>query len=291
MAAHSLPVVPVSVTLPHFSRILVPLDFSAPSIVAFERSIDLARVYRASLVLAHIVNYRVDPPPPGVSGEATVIPALDRQHNLESLREMAAARGIPCSIEIRKGPILENVRQLIRQESIDLLVMATQEKHSVHGAILGPMAEDLVRGSAIPVLSISPMCLKSNWDGNGPRHILFAGSFLPETLCGLSLALGWQQATGARLSVVEAVPMGSRRFSVRPLREHIESLVPPGTDIRLLEGPVAYTVCTLARDLDAGLIALGVHRSSLARDLFATALEEILLTAPCPVLTVRQPCP
>ena len=75
---------------------------------------------------------------------------------------------------------------------------------------------------------------------------------------------------------------------VRAIRQQIEALVPPGTDIHTPTGPIGRTVCTLARELGTGLISLGVHKHSFARELFGTALLEILLNAPCPVLSVRQ---
>ena len=60
------------------------------------------------------------------------------------------------------------------------------------------------------------------------------------------------------------------------------------TDIYTPEGSVGPTVCRIARELGVGLITLGVHKSSFAREVFGTGLLEILLNAHCPVLSVRQ---
>jgi nucleotide-binding universal stress UspA family protein len=51
---------------------------------------------------------------------------------------------------------------------------------------------------------------------------------------------------------------------------------------------VGETVCRVAREIGAGLVALGVHKNSFAREIFGNCLLEIVLTAPCPVLSVRQ---
>lgn len=288
MAVHPVPFSPVPVTLPRFSRILVPIDFSDASILALDRAIDLARIYHASLVLAHVINYQATGILTALVREPIPSEELDPQDDLDNLRKMILSRGVPCSMLIRKGPILQSIRDILSQEAIDLLVLATHGSRGVSGSVIGSTAEDLIRSTTIPVVSISPVCQPPWWDEKGARHILFAGSFAPETLCGLSLALGMQQVAGAKLSVVEVLPPGAKPATIRAARERIESLVPPGTEIYTPEGPIGSTVRTLALRLGAGLIALGVHRTSLARELFGTALFEILLTAPCPVLTVRQ---
>jgi nucleotide-binding universal stress UspA family protein len=297
MATHPLPAlsgipapVPheVPVRIPHVDRILVPIDFSEASTAAFLRALDIAKIYNSSLVLLHVMTHQTS------NGMANILPGallkleLDLQADLQHLGDLARDHGISCSTILRKGPILEHVRDLLHHQSIDLLVLATHGGRGIRGVFLGSTAERLIRHVTIPVLTVGSACNQPDWSERGARHILFAGDFCPETLCGLSLALGIRQTTGARLAVVQAVPPRTASDKVQAIRQHIESLVPPGTDIHTPAGPIGGTVCALARELDASLISLGVHKHSFARELFGTALLEILLNAPCPVLSVRQ---
>jgi nucleotide-binding universal stress UspA family protein len=291
MTTHPLPlasILPVPVRLPHADRVVVPIDFSDASLTALNRAIDIAKIYHSSLVLVHVMAQQT------ANGMANVLPGalmkleLDLQDDLDHLRLMAINRGVPCTILFRKGPILENIQDILHRGAINLLVVATHGGRGVHGVFLGSTAERLIRAITIPVLTVGCARNQPDWDEKGARHILFAGDFTPETLCGLSLALGIQQTTGARLSVVRVVPAGSKPEAIRSLREKIASLVPLGTDIHTPAGPVGRTVCQLARQLGAGLVSLGVHRNSFAREFFGTGLLEILLNAPCPVLSVRQ---
>jgi universal stress protein A len=291
MTTHPLPyasVLPVPIRLPHADRVLVPIDFSDACLIAFNRAVDLAKIYHSTLVLVHVMSHDT------ANGMANILPGalmkleLDLQDDLDHLRQLAAVRGVPCEILFRKGPVLENIESALHHQGSDLLVLATHGGRGVHGVFLGSTAERLIRHVTIPVLTVGCARNQPDWNEKGARHILFAGDFAPETLCGLSLALGIQQTTGARLSVIRVVPRGTCPEALQAIREGIQSLVPPETQIYTPSGPVGRTVCDLARELKVGLVSLGVHRNSFVREFFGTGLLEILLNAPCPVLSVRQ---
>lgn len=291
MTTHPLPlasIAPLPVRLPHANRILVPIDFSEASATAFERAIDIAKIYHSTLVLVHVMSQQT------ANGMATILPGalmkmeLDLQDDLDHLRIAAVNQGVPCTILFRKGPVLETIQTILRSDAIDLLALATHGGRGVHGVFLGSNAERLIRAVTIPVLTVGCVHNHPDWDEKGARHLLFAGDFAPEALCGLSLALGIQQTTGAHLSVVQVVRPGTCPEALQAIHEAIQSIVPPGTSIYTPAGPIGRTVCDLARELKVGLVSLGVHRNSFTREFFGTGLLEILLNAPCPVLSVRQ---
>lgn len=286
MATHPLPVLPIPVNIPQASRILVPVDFSDVSTAAFHRAIDIARIYHSSIVVAHVMTHEPIHPRTALTPETPPNPELEDQ--LDLLRHLVLDQGVPCTTIFRKGAVLENIRDIIDRESIDLLILATHGGRSKYGIFLGSTAEQFIRAVTIPVLTVGSAHTGPKWDQKGPRHILFAGDFSKETLGGLSLALGITQTTGARLSVVEAVP-----FAVWPdiqsvIHRRIAALVPPGTEIHTPQGPVGRVVSEVASNINADLIVLGVHRDNYAREVFGTSLLEILLEAPCPVLTLRE---
>ena len=281
---------PVSlpVRVPHVTKILLPVDFSEASHSAFWRAVEVARIYNASLLLVHVMAH------PTSSGMANVLPGAiaklvaDMEADLDRMRQQAEEHGVPCTTLLREGGVVEQVREVARHQNIDLLVLATHGGRGVHGLFLGSIAVRLIRTFTIPVLTIGIARNQPSWAERGAQHILFAGDFCPETLCGLSVALGVRQRTGAKLSILRVVPPGTKPEKIRAIRENIESLVPPDAEIHIAEGKVGATVCNLARSLGVGLIALGVHKDSFAREVFGTSLTEIILTAPCPVVSIRQ---
>ena len=275
-------------TVPRINRILLPIDFTPESKAAFTRAVEVARIYHASLLLVHVIAH------PTATGMANVLPGAlvelqsDLQCDLDKLHELATAQGVPCTTLLREGSVLEHVRDITHRSAIDLLVLATHGGHGLQGFFLGSTAERIIRATTVPVLTIGIAKHQPSWDEFGARHILFAGDFCPETLCGLEYALRIQLRTNAKLSIVRVVSPGAKLEAVRAIREHIAPLVPPGTDIYTPEGSIGPTVCRVARELGVGLVTLGVHKSSFAREVFGTGLLEILLNAPCPVLSVRQ---
>src|ERR1019366_1897324 len=113
MTTHPLPLAQVPVRLPHADRILVPIDFSEASAIAFERAVDIAKIYHSTLVLVHVMSHET------ANGMANILPGalmkleLDLQDDLDHLRVAAANQGVPCIPLFRKGPVLENIEQVL----------------------------------------------------------------------------------------------------------------------------------------------------------------------------------
>jgi nucleotide-binding universal stress UspA family protein len=59
-------------------------------------------------------------------------------------------------------------------------------------------------------------------------------------------------------------------------------------EYRLLEGDPAQAINEAAAEIGADLIVMGTHgRTGLSRLLMGSVAEEVLRTAPCPVMTIR----
>lgn len=283
MSTSASTITPVSAVVPHVSNILVPVDFSDACRSAFQRALDIARLFHSTVNVVHVITASaLTLAPPDVE--------LRVQSELDMFEVEAAAQGIACNTLLGKGAIVDRIQQVIQDSSIDLLVLATHGGRGVHGVFLGSTAEHLIRHITIPVITVGTAEPQPAWSREGLHHILFAGNFAPEAFRpeALSLALGLRQINGARMSVVEVVPEGTWPEIVQTLHEDITRIVPPGAGIHIVPGPVGRGVCSVARQIGADLIALGVHPTSFAREMFGSGLLEILLNAPCPVLTIRN---
>jgi nucleotide-binding universal stress UspA family protein len=59
-----------------------------------------------------------------------------------------------------------------------------------------------------------------------------------------------------------------------------------------MEGEPSATIVQVARETSADLIVMGTHgRTGLARVLMGSVAEDVLRTAPCPVMTVKATVP
>lgn len=61
-------------------------------------------------------------------------------------------------------------------------------------------------------------------------------------------------------------------------------------ETRVVEGDAPYAIVTAAKEAGADLIVMGTHgRTGLGRLVMGSVAENVLRTAPCPVLTVKSP--
>ena len=139
-----------------FNHLLVPVDFSASSHQALESAIDLSRRFGSRLTLVHVHET-----PAYVYGGMTFATAdllgpieeAAREHLDKTLREVQAV--IPAAKAIlRRGTAAVEILEVIEEQHPDLVVMGTHGRTGVSHALLGSVAERIVRFSTTPVLTI-----------------------------------------------------------------------------------------------------------------------------------------
>lgn len=136
-------------------EILVPVDFSDHSRVAFDYARQLAAKFRAKLALVHIVEQIVYPgdwvfapvPGPAVIGEPT-------DDLVKRLREFAGTMGSKITPVVRMGRPWQQVVEVARQRQSDLIVSATHGHTGLQHVLLGSVAEKIVRHAHCPVLTV-----------------------------------------------------------------------------------------------------------------------------------------
>jgi nucleotide-binding universal stress UspA family protein len=69
----------------------------------------------------------------------------------------------------------------------------------------------------------------------------------------------------------------------------LQQIAPARVTDEITSGPVAQTIASVAADHGADFIVMGTHgRTGLAHVLVGSVAEQVMRTAGCPVLTVRQ---
>ncbi len=139
-----------------FKKILVPVDFGDSSKEALVYALGLAKQYGAELTLLHtwevpVYGYgamefsAIDMLTP-IQGAATAqLDALVA----EVKREHAETKGM-----LARGVPWREVLTFIEESKPDLVVMGTHGRRGVGRAILGSVAEKIVRMSPVPVLTV-----------------------------------------------------------------------------------------------------------------------------------------
>jgi len=140
-------------------NILVPLDFSEASKAALDYARELARMSGASLHLLHVVQ---DPFTQPWAAEAYGISLPDvleqfvgiaKKQLTEALSE-ADRRTFRATLATRVGTPASEIVDYAKTAASDLIVMGTHGHGVVVHALIGSVAERVVRTAKCPVLTI-----------------------------------------------------------------------------------------------------------------------------------------
>ncbi|MDN3514485.1 MAG: universal stress protein [Candidatus Brocadia sp.] len=138
-------------------NILCPIDYSIYSEMALKYAIEFAEKYQAKLYLMHVLDIRIyEINDPGLYNVNVVdketIDKL-RERLLRCVNEDTKGR-IPVEALIIQGVPFAEIIKASRDYKIDLIVLGTHGRTGLSHAIMGSVAEKVVRKAPCPVLTI-----------------------------------------------------------------------------------------------------------------------------------------
>ncbi|HET8578057.1 MAG TPA: universal stress protein [Methylomirabilota bacterium] len=141
-----------------FYRIIVPTDFSVCAEEAWALARRLASAFDAELVLTHVL---VEAPlfregPFTMDKTRQVFEAARRwaTETLEGWAATARGAGLRVRVVVRTGIPHEEIRTLATDEKADLIVIGTHGRGGINRALLGSVADRVVRQAPCPVLTV-----------------------------------------------------------------------------------------------------------------------------------------
>ena len=147
----------ISVEVNDRARILCPTDFSEPSAGALEFAASLAERLGAELHLLHVYHLplyalpQVMPlPTPDFAAEL----ARAVNASLAALVEQLAGRGISAVPHLAEGVPYEVIVDKAVELGAEQIVMGTHGRTGLGHALLGSIAERVVRASPVPVTTV-----------------------------------------------------------------------------------------------------------------------------------------
>lgn len=287
-------------------NILFPTDFSLSSELALPYATTLARRYRSSLFLAHVLS-----PEAPIPFEAEPLPAefdSERQHAERQMTQLLNAgvlSGLKVQPLLEKGELWTALSDVIRRSEIDLIVSGTHGREGVSKLILGSLAEQIYRQSPVPVLLIGPQVAPDLLAEGRFTRVLFATDLSPASLAALPMAVSLAQENRAELVLLHIVhPAGSVpvEFDAGDLTEQL--CASAQDRLRQVAGHCGYELVRThvevgfalegilrnAAELRASLVVLGVRPTApRVRSHIPWAIaHRVVCEARCPVLTVRE---
>jgi nucleotide-binding universal stress UspA family protein len=287
--------------------ILHPTDFSEPARRALNLAGSLAHREGAHLVVLHVTNPLTD-----AANLLLGDPSLERQRQrLEQLQ--LEAPGIPFEAKLAFGGAAAEILKTARETGCDLIVMGTQGRKGLGRLIMGSVAEQVVRNAPCPVVTVNSPSREPAPEAEAPsgaaapiRTVLHPTDFSEPCAEAFRVACELARDQSARLTVVHVVvapPVGTIKQPMPPPlpedpRGKLEELFrlaqasAPGlqADYRVEKGDAAPRIVGAAQETRCDLIVMGTHgRTGLGRALMGSVAEQVLRTAPCPVVTVKAP--
>jgi nucleotide-binding universal stress UspA family protein len=296
--------------------VLLATDLSSASEKPLHHALAIARHYGAKLYITHVVSAA---PYLMVGPEALEMGCESARQNVQQLqrelRQNGSLDGIDHEFMLRRGSIWDELRGIVLQNQIGLVVLGTHGRRGLEKLILGSVAEEVFRDAECPVLTVGPHSyLEGRLEfANETRTYLFATDFSEPSLCALPHAVSFARRSKAKLIVLHVVPatpkaQATARYSaseVMLMRENarlacmcqLEQLVlgygqaQIAIEFLVQFGMPTEKILQVALEKRVDLIILGLRRSpfvsALAHRPWPTAYE-IVRGAACPVLTVRQ---
>ncbi|GAB7012409.1 universal stress protein [Halolamina salina] len=146
-----------------YDDILVPTDGSDTAEAAVDRAVDLAAKYDATVHALYVID--VDAVNYSLGTEQV---DRIRQGHLDDMPEVkqaadeatgyvadaAAAAGVPAEEHVRAGQPALAIRDAIDELGADLVVMGSHGRSGISRALLGSVAEKVLRKTKIPVLVV-----------------------------------------------------------------------------------------------------------------------------------------
>jgi nucleotide-binding universal stress UspA family protein len=137
-----------------FNRILVPHDFSETSDAAVQHAVALARNFRARLLFLHVGDRaRSDLETEFPLGLENAMEDAARER-LQRVLTPAEQVELRPDLDVRAGNPAKEIVDYAKERQADLIVMGTHGRTMVSHALLGSVAEKVVRTAPCPVLTV-----------------------------------------------------------------------------------------------------------------------------------------
>jgi nucleotide-binding universal stress UspA family protein len=286
---------PVGVSL---KNILVATDFSAPSVSALACVVPIAQASDSVVHILHVI------PPPEIaiaSPEAEIDMSeqrqLDAQRQLGSLETVVGA--VPNKMWLREGNVWASIDSIVRSEQIDLIAVGASGKSDFKKFFVGSVAEEVIRKSMLPVLSVGPHALRNSGSASPLSPLLYVTKLWEDSHDGLQYAIQMAIRYRSQLVLLHVVeqeePDRSDHEWLRGYRRILRNLLPesasglpaePVLRIEVSKHP-AGRILQVADEITASLVVIDVSPEETWATHLRDKVYEIVSWANCPVLTVR----
>jgi nucleotide-binding universal stress UspA family protein len=272
-------------------NVLVPVDFSPPSILAANYGTSLARQFRARLILLHVLSKF------GANDEERATCAMSMLVSPEDQDDLNIL------ILVKKGEVQRQVEAAVLESHADLVVMGTHGRKFLGRLFIGSVTENLVRRIKTPLMTVCHATRPLEFS-----YLLFATDLSEAAEKAFIEVLDFARALSASLQVLHVVypvnlyeasetltlaqkAQDQYRIEMRARLDRLVSMAcregVPCESI-LTEGDPEVVILREAEDRSSDLIVIGVaNRGAMERAIFGSTAETVIRHARIPVLALH----
>ncbi|MBS1508740.1 MAG: universal stress protein [Bacteroidetes bacterium] len=275
-------------------KILVPVDYSKTSSVAFDVAFDIAKRHNAELIAVHVVE-EATPESYRITGEWHKADWEDRIFTFELLKKSKVLleklvqdpkyTSVKVTGELRLGNPFHGINAIVTEHKVDLIVMGTKGHTKIEEMVIGTNTEKVVRHSRCPVLTVQKKPLTTDF-----KNIVYATALSQDEQVFTRIIKRAQQTYGSTIHLVRintpgdfqrdrvvkdamykfAKGMGIKNYTINVYNDLSEE-----------EGIIYFS-----DSIDADLIAMATHgRTGFAHVMAGSIAEDVVGHAKRPVLT------
>ncbi|HTQ97681.1 MAG TPA: universal stress protein [Candidatus Acidoferrum sp.] len=283
-----------------FQNILFATDFCPAAQAALPYAAEVAQGFGANLYILHVQE-------PNLYGLPYEIWLHIKEEGEVQARKL---RGVihqefpemPLNVLEAEGDVCSTVAMVVDKFAIDLVIVGTRGRTGLEKALLGSKAEEILRKTACPVLTVGPLVKEKTGERGKFSSILFATQFGTSSAAAARIAVSLAEEFQSKLTLLAVMKNHKEPFvrmenefgemSERRLREMVpeEANFWCAPHFLVEQGAPADRILEVADRTEADLIVLGAHAegmSGAATHLPMTTIHQIVARANCPVLTVR----
>lgn len=278
-------------------HLLLCTDFSAAAHGAFDAAVHLCEYTKSKVTVLHVCELGPMPATTDVGIAYTERLYAEREKKLREVVKELQALGVEARSLSLDGNAPSIILEQIERVGFDLVVIGTRATLGMERLIFGSTAEAVFRRASCPVMTVGRQgCFSVPPDVFAP--IVFATDFHESHEQSVKYAAGLANRLGTVLHCVHVLPLSDKdkRDAIPEgiMKEALSRLthqgglcqMPPMCDV-LYGSDVSHAIVDYATAQKAQLIVLGVRRKTrVAAHLPPQRTYRIIMTAPCPVLTL-----
>jgi nucleotide-binding universal stress UspA family protein len=268
----------------------------------FPFTCSLAEESGARVIVLHVIT--------ALNGFSIDLAGIPYYHPAEAIAaataQLQAACCHTCAAKVRSevvaidGTPAEGILATAREVQADLLVMGTRGHRGLDKWLHGSVAEEVLRSSPIPVITIGPHARRTAAAGKPIKSILFATSLKAQATDTVNVGLiyKWIERLHGHLTLLHVAPDEhkhklAQQQNCSARTDELHHMLPEDAfrdglvDAQVRTGRASREI--LAASAHADLITLGALRSpALGRLAPEGTLYQVLAEAHCPVATLHS---